>query len=359
MTKKTAHTSQEGNNVPPEKLNEDNDNSTITKSLENCPDLIIEKDDDNKEIDNKFRSRLICFTFYDDHHNLPKINCNEFWDWMLYGMEVCPKTKRMHYQGVVHFIEKHTWTSAGKLFKKLWDKHANCFTCKGNVKQNETYCSKGGIVYEWGIKPSHGNRYELIDLKNQLINKEITLREIILNNPYMYHTFGRTLERIVYEINYDPNIWRTWETIGTYIFGKTGLGKSSFWRKNYNPKIMFKITNDVLKKGWWDGYINQEIVVFDEARENDIPYQEIFQLVSGDPHQVPIRGKPPIQFLAKQFIITSSLHPKQLFKLNENESWEQWNRRFKTFEIQNDKSLKEIIINDDKIYDHSLLDKKN
>jgi len=126
---------------------------------------------DNEENCSKFRGHLICWTFYTDHHNLPKINIPEKWSWMIYSMKICPSTKNMHFQGTVHFHEKHTQSSASKLFKKLWGSTAKCKVCRGITDQNIIYCSKDNISYEWSNKPNQSARNDLNKIDNECLQQ--------------------------------------------------------------------------------------------------------------------------------------------------------------------------------------------
>jgi hypothetical protein len=282
--------------------------------------------------DEAYRNRSVCFTFYANHHNIPKINHMDLWDYMIFGMELCPSDGRMHFQGYVYFKEANSKNSAGELFKNEWGKSAHCTVCNGTPEHNRAYCSKSGIVYEWGRFPNSAGSKRLDQLTEQLINREITVRDIVLNDPLVYHTFGRTLEKIEDEVKYNRTIYRTWTTTCSYYFGAAGLGKSKLWKKKFNPKTHYPLEDQFFIKDWWDGYTNQKIIVIDELEPNTLKSRTLKRMVDEGPYDITIRGKEQIPFLGKHVIITSCLHPKDLYK-DWPGGWRQWTRRIKTFKF--------------------------
>jgi len=300
-----------------------------------------------KEGDDNFRKRDVCFTFYDDHHNHPKINDDTMWTFMQYGLEICPSTKNMHYQGYVHFKDKYSWSRAADILEEIWGKRPSCRIAKGSVEDNLVYTSKDNIVYTWGKVPKPGERNDIKEHTDMLIRGETTVRDIVLSDPMAYHRYGRTLEKVEECIKINRDLFRTWMTKGEFYFGNAGLGKSYIWKapcildyKNYH-----RVDNDTYKKGWWDGYTNQEYVILDEFRgEKHLAEDDLFKMVDDGPYDVSIRGKEKIPFLAKKVIITSCMHPFELYP-NFKGSWKQWTRRFKTFQFTEFGKFIEIDLN--------------
>ena len=97
-------------------------------------------------------------------------------------------------------------------------------------------------------------------------------------------------------------------------------------RERYHPDTHYVWKDD---KGWQDGYSGQETVIVNDFR-GSIPYGELLNLVDKWPHFVPRRGREPAPFLAKKFIVTSSLTPEQVYhNLAASDSLDQLSRRFK------------------------------
>jgi len=184
--------------------------------------------------------------------------------------------------------------------------------------------------YEKGELPSQGERNVLIILKDEIMSGEITVEQIILERPHLYHQYGRTLNAI--ESKYMNTRHRSEMTQGFWLWGKTGVGKSHMARQiASNATIYVHTTKD---KGWWDNYKQQSVVILDDFR-GEIDYNELLKLVDKWPHYVSRRGTEPISFYSDCVIITSSLHPEDVYRKRDAEdSLDQLLRRFEICEIK-------------------------
>lgn len=77
--------------------------------------------------------------------------------YLCYGVEVCPKTDRMHHQGYLYFQDCKTKSS---VIKKLKPNHVEI--CEGTVEQNITYCSKDGDFHEFGERPVDNGQKKIL-----------------------------------------------------------------------------------------------------------------------------------------------------------------------------------------------------
>lgn len=258
------------------------------------------------------------FTNYDLDLDYQKVIENTTADYICYGKEVCPSTKREHHQGWIHFSGargsvKNVAAALGK---------CNVRMMKGTIDQNDDYCSKESDLICFGIKPKQGRRSDLDAIKTSIETGK-SVDDICMENPNIYHQYARTLSKI--EDIVLRKRFRTWMTEGIWIVGSTGSGKSHMAYENYDPVTHYTLPND---KGWWDGYVGQEIVVINEFRGNII-YSELLDLCDKWPKSVPRRGREPVPFLAKKIIITSSMRPKEVYcNLSASDGIEQLLRRF-------------------------------
>lgn len=294
--------------------------------------------------------------------------------YVCYSPELCPSSGRKHWQGFIHlknqmtisalqkYFRKHNW-SFGKLFKSLGTIQENRIYCgfdkyekiqpNGTIKTKE----KNNDFFEWGTPPSQGCRTDLNKIKDNLVDGTTTLKRVVLDDPLIYHQYGRTLEKINnYVIN---NKFRSWMTKGTWYYGKTGTGKSHKAFQNYNNDTHYVLNQH--DNGFWQGYNGQEIVIINEFR-GEINFSEILDIVDKYPKKVKIKGNDPVPLLAKQVIITSCFHPMDIYKnsLSKEEHFDQFERRFdiihlteqynphqdvNIIDLPNDKSLFSAIIN--------------
>lgn len=248
--------------------------------------------------------------------------------YLIYGWEQCPTTLRMHWQGAVYFVDKRSLKNAQKLLC-IGKSHMEWKMKAKTMEEPINYCKKGEDWYEFGEPPMQGKRADLKVLKDELVNDEITVDDIIMNNPKIYHQYGRTLEKI--ETIVLRRKFRTWETERIWYYGDTGTGKSHTVFQDYDPDKTYLWCND---GRWWDGYKGHENVIINEFR-GEIAYADLLQLVDKWPYKVSNRSKEQIPFLAKKIMITSSMHPYIIYKdkLQKEDKWVQFTRRFRIIKL--------------------------
>lgn len=92
------------------------------------------------------------------------------------GREVCPETKRVHYQA---YIELFKPVSMAKVKKLVDDEKVHVEAAKGNPTSNVTYCKKDGDIYrEEGKVSQQGKRTDLVSLREHFKSKK-RLKEAI------------------------------------------------------------------------------------------------------------------------------------------------------------------------------------
>jgi len=266
------------------------------------------------------KARLWCFTnFNTDFDYKPLIGEGKSVRFLAYGLEVCPNTKRAHHQGFLYLF--NPVGSIKNLTKLIAGAHFEI--CKGNLQSNEKYCSKEGSYTELGEKPDMGCRSDLNQVRDDIKDGRLTSEEVAMNNPALYHQYGRTLSKI--EDICLRKKFRDFTTKGLWLFGATGSGKSERAFKDFNPATHYVVPND---NGWWDGYTGQETVIFDEFRGDTLKYAELLKFIDKYPMTVKRRCREPVPFLAKLVIITSALHPSKVYcNLDRDDRLDQLYRR--------------------------------
>lgn len=247
--------------------------------------------------------------------------------YLCYGKEICPTTKKEHWQGCVYFFDKVSIKQAQNLLG-IGKSHME-FIMKTTYDECIEYCKKDGISKEFGSMPVQGRRTDLEALKDDIISGKTTVDEIIINNPVIFHQYGRTLEKI--EDIKMSKLSRTEMTKGIWLYGDTGCGKSHKAFEGFSPETHYNLPND---NGWWDNYRQQETVVINDFRGH-IKYDELLQMVDKWPYQVPRRGRTPLPFTSKKVIITSPLRPEEVYcNRNEKDNIAQLYRRFDIIEVK-------------------------
>lgn len=242
----------------------------------------------------------------------------------IFGLEV-GESGTPHIQGYFRFKNPISWEGFRKTFLG-----AHISIAKGDDISNKVYCSKDGKCEEKGtpIAKKQGKRTDLTEVKEQILTGEITTDDIAIENPMMYHQYGRTLQKI--EDIAMRKKRRTEMTKGVWLWGETGVGKSHFANALSECKTNYWLPKD---GGWWDGYKQEEVVIINEFR-GTIQYGELLEMIDKWPYQVRRRGREPLPFTSKYVIITSSMPPEKIFyNLNELDKLDQINRRMTIIEV--------------------------
>ena len=249
-----------------------------------------------------------------------------------YGEEICPTSGTPHHQMFVYFANPRSWKT--KNLNKIGDMfgpiHCRVDAMFGSFEQNESYCSKemDGKLIKFGKEPNQGERMDLTDLKDAILKGDMSADDVAVENPYMFHQYGRTLDRI--EAIGLRKKFRTEFTKGIWIHGVTGSGKSHTAFSDYNPETHY-VKN--LNEDWWDGYKGQETVIFNEFR-GQVTFSELLDLCDKWPKTVKWRSHEPVPFISKKLIITSIKSPKDCYSSVKDEPWEQFERRFEIIELE-------------------------
>lgn len=282
------------------------------------------------------RSRSWCFTLNNyvdaDVERLTSVKCK----YIVFGKEIGEKGTP-HLQGYVNFSSAKTMGVA----KMLLSMRCHLEKAKGNAEQNRKYCVKDGDFVEVGTLPRAGRRVDLEKVAGEIAaGKKVD--DICLDNPIMYHKYGRTLNKL--EDLRMRKVFRTEMTKAIWYWGGTGVGKSHFAFEGFTPETHYVWPND---KGWWDGYCQQDVVVLNDYR-GELPYNTLLQLVDKWPYSVSRRNREPMPFISKLIIITSSLPPSQVYNRRlEEDSLEQLLRRVHVVEVNPCKSTEVVEGNTD------------
>lgn len=246
-----------------------------------------------------------------------------------FGSEVCPSSGRQHEQAFVYFHNPRSTSNKnlGVIGAEFGAIHCYVKAMGGSFQQNESYCCKEGKYTELGDKPKQGFRGDLQETVDAIINGDIDADQVALEDPNMYHQYGRTLRDV--EAIALRRKFRTEMTEGVWIYGPTGVGKSHACFEGFDPKTHY-LKN--LNEDWWDGYKGQEVVIMNEFR-GQVRFGELLDLMDKWPKSVRWRGREPVPFLAKKIIITSSKHPAELY-FNSDDSLAQLYRRCKIQKIE-------------------------
>jgi len=244
------------------------------------------------------------------------------------GYEIAPNTGTPHLQGYVEWTYDKSFNTLKRLHPHIhWEKR------RGSAAEASNYCKKGNSFWESGelSNSRQGERVDLDELKSEILDGR-SVEDIALENPILYHQYGRTLNKL--EDIALRKKFRTWTTECHWFFGGTACGKSKEAFENYNPDTHYVWKRD---NGWQDGYTGQETVIIDDFR-GEIPYGELLNLCDCYPYTLRRRNREPVPFLAKKIIITAPKNPYETYcNLSAKDSIEQLIRRCTIFHFDENK----------------------
>lgn len=256
-------------------------------------------------------------------------------DYVAWGQEHCPSTGKCHHQGWAWSKQKRTISA----FKAaLGPKPAHIEPMKGTFIQSDKYCSKESQL-EWvGTRPSQGSRTDLKEL-HEKIKLGWSVDSILNDDPQAFHQFGRTL--LALEDSRLAKLSRSTPTIGLWLWGGTGLGKSRLSFEKYTCETHYVVNLE--DKGWYENYQGQSIFIIDDFR-GSISYSQLLRLTDRYPMTLPRRARQPVPFVSRLVIVTSSMPPAEVYhNLAEKDSLEQLFRRFEVFKFPLN-SVEEVVV---------------
>lgn len=139
------------------------------------------------------RFRSLCFTSYKDvvEYEQDKVN------YIIFQREVCPKTKKEHWQGYCELKKQLSMKQVKKLFN---DKALHIESRKGNQQQAIDYCKKeesrkeGEEIHEYGTPAKQGKRTDLKTFIGNLESKSLT--DAIDLNPETYVKYHSGMDKL-------------------------------------------------------------------------------------------------------------------------------------------------------------------
>lgn len=237
-------------------------------------------------------------------------------EYLYVGKEICPESKREHYQGYVRFGNARALGGVTKLFiHKLklpsgrpgypghWE------ACKGTEAQNVKYCAKeDDLVIEFGesetdLAPDkhQGKRNDIIAVRNMIIDGA-RMRDVVLHSAsYQGIKIAETMLKYI-----EPS--RSWKPEVYWIYGPTGVFKTRYASEACADPWISGIDGK-----WFEGYDAHEDVIFDDFREDFCKFHILLRLLDRYPYRVEVKGASR-QFLAKRIFITSCHPPESTFR---------------------------------------------
>jgi len=272
----------------------------------------------------RFRARRCAITFWSP----PDFKEDEGIHYFLSAEEICPDTKKVHYQSYIEFSKQLSLTAIKKLIN---DDKANILKCKGNTQQNIEYCKKGEqtkeewtrlrskgpnygknlkLYREFGTPKQQGKRTDILELRDHFKQGK-RLRDAVLDDS-MCRTVAKhpKFARMVELMFSKPRS----EMTELYIYwGVTGAGKSHKAQADAGPDAYYKPLGK--DSQWWDGYEQNESIIIEDFR-GEIPLSTLLRLADKYPMRVPVKGG-YCNFDSRKIYITSNIDIHEWFNTSQ------------------------------------------
>jgi hypothetical protein len=222
-----------------------------------------------------------------------------------FQLEKSNNTELLHHQVYLYFGLRVSFITLKEQFPK-----AHLEARKGTHKQALEYVTKtdtrANPTRTWGNEPQQGERTDLADIID-LIEQGFNLQQIMLIHPGNYLRYRNNIEHALqnYKQRIVENQFR--KLTVTYVYGKTGVGKTSTIMKHYGFNKVYRVTD---YKHPFDTYQGQEIIIFDEFH-SQIKIESMLNLLDGYPLRLPARYNDKVAQYTKVYIISNVTLDKQ------------------------------------------------
>lgn len=216
----------------------------------------------------------------------------------VFGREICPKTKKSHWQGFVYWHRE----KSGNATIKFFNKETHLCHAKTTAEAID-YCKKEKDFVESGTPPKQGERTDLPSVRNFIVNGG-TISKVI-DAGYGYQATRHAEIILKYK---EPK--RNWKPQVFWYWGATGTGKTKQAYEEAGPNCWE--SSKTLK--WWEGYDGHENIIIDDFREYYCEFAELLRILDRYPYRVEVKGGSR-QLLAKKIWITCPHKPESVYSM--------------------------------------------
>lgn len=269
------------------------------------------------------RARDWCFTCFPENptsfiDNPPALTENI--RYLVFQLEQCPTTKRLHLQGFIQFPAPLSLKGALTRVHDLFGCTAHVEKRKGTPTEARLYCRKeatrvpGSLPVELGdFSEGQGHRSDLAEVA-QMAVEQVPLEEIAETAPATWIRYHRGIESLRTIVGKSKVPKRSTFAM-VYIWGPSGCGKTSLVRDRW-PDAYWLTETD---RGWMDSYAGQDIIVIDDF-EARLPIQWMLRLCQPYPFEAERKGMFPVTVLATKVVITANFPPEEMYLGEKNQA---------------------------------------
>lgn len=261
------------------------------------------------------KSRNYAFTSWDEGLFSHSLKCDSKINYMIMGKEICPKTKKIHFQG---FFNTHNPVANGKkiLENMGFSKSVHVEPAIGSPSQNFKYCSKDEDFIEWGDRPSGQGRRSDLDTVKELVKSGGKMKDVIdKGSNYQSLKMGEFLLKYLEKPREIKPIEVYW------LYGESGTGKTKYVYDKYGTEVFRPVSDK-----WWEGYDGEKVVLLDDFRPAFCSFVRLLQFTDIYPFKVECKGgSRHVQY--ETIIITAPTDYSTMWSSETKEDLEQLKRR--------------------------------
>lgn len=222
--------------------------------------------------------------------------------YLIYGKEV-GESGTPHLQGYIYYAKKATFKKVKKFLPT-----AHIEAQKGTIIQAIDYCKKDGDFVEIGECPSQGKRTDLDKIKEKVKKNEVIKMRDVVMDCKSYQSVRMAEVMLKYH-----EVKRDWKPYVRWFWGSTGTGKTREAHKILGEDCYTAMETNK----WWEGYDAHENVIIDDMRGDFAKFHVLLRLLDRYEFRLEYKGGSR-QFLARNIIITSCHHPREMYDTRED-----------------------------------------
>lgn len=232
-----------------------------------------------------------------------------------FGREVGGELGTPHLQGLASLQSRHRLAQVRSLFPRC-----HLEVRRGTHVEAKQYASKDGAFEEWGDEPvGQGSRTDLQVVQESLDNGA-SMRDISDEYFSQFVRYERSFRSYInmhtHNREFPPSVIVYW--------GATGTGKTkAVWDNLSSPDDLWQYPG----AGWFDGYIGQPIVLFDDFHGGELRLTMLLKVLDRYPMQVQVKGG-FANWKPREIYLTSNLNPNSWYSNAHDEHQRALTRRF-------------------------------
>lgn len=259
-------------------------------------------------------------------------NVNEkHFSWLVCALEHGKKGVP-HLQVALRLKHGKTWSAAFDFFQlkkgddlsnMIAESRAGHYCLKGEQSKEEwesqnvdgpNYGLNVNVIRQIGNLPKNGTtKKSAWDDIASMVEDGCSDMEILRKFPSQFTKYQTAIQKLRLLFDYEKQDWR--DVTVTYIHGETGTGKTRHVMEQYGYKNVHRVTN--YNSGAFDGYRDQDVVVFEEFRSS-FKLQDMLNFLDGYPVELPCRYANKYAKFTKVYILTNLRLDEQYENQQEN-----------------------------------------